>query len=56
MMLMCMNAMGEEEAEPVVAFRSTQNILTDVGEEQIFYPLHPVILPGNFHFDFLSDF
>lgn len=26
--------MGEEEAEPVVAFRSTQNILTDVEEEQ----------------------
>lgn len=32
---LCMNEMGEEEAEPVAAFRSTQNILTDVGEEQI---------------------
>lgn len=33
-----MNGMGEEEAEPVDAcgcFRSTQNILTDLGEEQI---------------------
>lgn len=30
--------MGEEKAEPVAAcdcFRSTQNILTDLGEEQI---------------------
>lgn len=27
---LCMNGVGEEETEPVVAFRSTQNILTDV--------------------------